>query len=430
MPGHKTRMAPPGGLSTFALDVTEINDFDDLSYPRHVLKDLEEAIASLYGVKDSIISLAGGTGGLLAAILSISGRGTEILVPLNAHRSIVHALILSGLRPRWYEPAWNSQWGLWDAVDSITLESAILNGGSQPLAAVVITSPTFAGAVSDIQSLSALAHKYGLPVIVDEAHGAHFIGNLMPASSCRNGADLVVHSFHKTLGALSQTGAVHVVSEEYVRAADVRACMRLVATSSPSYVLLASIEQSVLIHQSDQGREGLESLFSLAQELRERLQKSLRLYAPERFDLLHILIGCGSTWSGRQLDHFLGERGVYCEAVLGSGALLLLGAGSEARDCVILEEALAELPESAKRDNQTVHHRKPSAFQQLISPREAFFAPSELIEASRAAGKIAADCWAPCPPGMPLFTPGALITEEAINHMNESEFLRVLLEPD
>lgn len=411
MPGHKGRV-----LVNFAsqFDVTELAGLDDLSYPTGVLKALEERISRLYGVEESVISVSGGSGGLMAAIGAVAHRGKALLVPRNAHRSVIHALVICGLEPIWYEPVWNSQWAVWDSVSPESFEVAISGSKQNSIAGALVVSPTFAGAVSDIEALASLAHVHKLPLIVDEAQGGHFLPaslGRMPRSACQSGADLVVHSFHKTLGALTQTGAVHAVSQKLVSAANVRAAMRLIATSSPNYVLLASIEQAILLHETENGIEKLAAVADLGKQLRLELQSKLEVYTPEsECDPLRVLTG-SATYTGVQLDRFFTEHGIFSEAVLGAGCLLLMGAGTNEADLEIVAAALASLPR-AKENALMPSSPQPDPVEQVMSPRQAFFAPSELVFAVDAAGRIAADCLAPCPPGMPVCVPGARIPRE------------------
>jgi len=429
MPGHKGRTSLPGmpSIAGFAseFDLTELDGLDDLSYPEGVLKTLEERIARLYDVKTSIVSLSGGSGGLLAAITAVAKRGSELLVPRNAHRSVINALVLTGLKPRWYEPSWNEQFGFWEAVDAKVLEDALVDDES--VAGVLVVSPTYVGTTSDIKTLAAVAHRHGVPLIVDEAQGAHFLpGTLMPSSACSSGADLVVHSFHKTLGALTQTGAVHVVSDRFVSAGDVRAAMRLISTSSPNYVLLSSIEQTIIWHSSEEGLKKLAFVAQLSEKLQREIADRVVVFSPQNgADPFHVMIGSPSM-SGQELDVFLRARGIFCEAVLGAGCLLLLGTGTEAGDIDFLVSALAELPKND--DNKVMSSKaKPKPLEQSLSPREAFFAPSELVAAIDAVGRISADILAPCPPGMPVCVPGVRVSADNCN-LAGNKYLRVLLE--
>lgn len=449
IPGHKQRGVaadlPKDHKVDLEFDVTELDGLDDLSYPTGVLFELEARVSKLYGTETSILSVSGASGGLLASILAVSKRGSELLVPRNAHRSVIHALVLSGLKPRWYEPEWNSQWGLWQSVNAEQLDEALFESSPHAVAGVLVVSPTYAGAVSDISALAQVAHKHEVPLIVDEAQGAHFFPGLqsptlkrsitdscvqqtpvrMPVSACQSGADLIVHSFHKTIGAMTQTGAVHVASQNYVSAEDVRAALRLVSTSSPNYVLLSSIEHAIRWHERQEGLENLASVVALSQTLRAAFASKLEVYSPVHgFDPLHILLGSPSL-SGEQLNKFFESRGIFCEAVLGAGCLLMLGCGTASSDLDLVIEVLEDLPSSSEI-GRMVDVAKPEPIEQIISPREAFFASTESVPISRAGGRISADCLAPCPPGMPICVPGARVASNDVLALEGQ--LRVLLE--
>lgn len=430
-PGHKGRFTALGMAAlldfTDSFDVTEVDGLDDLSHPAGVLKNLEHRIAAMYQAKGSVLSVSGASGGLLSAILAVAKRGSHLLVPRNAHRSVINAMVLSGLKPRWYEPEWNSSWSLWECVKPSTLEAAIENGGADGLAGILVVSPTYAGALSDIVSLSEIAHRYKLPLIVDEAQGAHFLSrSKAPKSACLSGADIVVHSFHKTLGALTQTGAVHVLNEKFITVESVRAAMRLVSTSSPNYLLLSSVEQTMMCFETEDGLARLNSAIDLAARLRRKVQNKTVVYDPAGFgtDPLHVLLACRAL-SGEQLSAFLLQRGIVAETVLGNGCLLLLGAGTVSKDIDLVEAAIADLPD-ADGPGTMIDVARPAPIDQVISPRDAFFAQAELVPARCAIGRIAADSLAPCPPGTPICVPGARVT--AHEGFDSDEQIRVLVE--
>ncbi len=438
-PGHKGserfQLAGMPSVLEFAseFDVTELDGLDDLSYPEGVLRGLESRIAELYLVQESVISVQGASGGLLAAILAVAKRGTDLLVPRNVHRSVVHALVLSGMHPVWYEPRWNDNWSLWESVCAVDVADAISSfqrdsGADRKLAGVLVVSPTYAGAVSDIGAIAKVAHQFDLPLIVDEAQGAHFLpSSAMPPSATISGADLIVHSFHKTLGALTQTGAVHIAAQKYVSAADVRAAMRLVATSSPNYLLLASVEQAILFHQSQEGIEQLREVARQADRLRVAAKRCFFVYQPAAgCDPLHVLISSPGM-TGDELLLMFQNKGIFCEAVLGSGCLLLLGSGTEQSDIDLVLKVLDELPPSDRSEN--ARSEKPKALEQILGPRQAFFADSELVDLSQVKGRIAADCLAPCPPGVPVCVPGARVGED-IDDYDLRGMLRVLVKVD
>jgi arginine decarboxylase len=440
-PGHKGRLQFETGSAasetrnqesasdaaiSWQCDVTELPGLDDLSNPQGILKSLEANAAELWQAGDSVLSVNGASAGLMAAILSLAGSGKFLLVPRNAHRSIVNGIVLSGLQPIWYEPIWDDDWGCWTSVNATTIAKALATESSD-IAGVVVVSPTYGGALSEIKEIAEVCHGNCLPLIVDEAHGAHFIpGSAMPQSAVVLGADIVVQSLHKTLSGLTQTGVTHIGRESLVSADHFRACLRLVQTTSPSYPLLVSIEQAI---SEVSGRNGLAKLASL-KELAVGLNTAIdQIDFMKTFntkygtDPLHLLVSV-KTAPAEELNEFLMQRGVFAEAVVGGGLLFLLGVGSKAADAEILLEFLRDFTEQAAvapSEGERAPARPCSSMrfdlEQVMTPRMASLVPSSLVPIEQAADRIAAECVAPCPPGVPLCVPGQRLTKEVLNHI-------------
>jgi lysine decarboxylase len=433
MPGHKGRADLAGFRSGehYSIDVTELPGLDDLSAPRGVLADLERRASGVWGSGESIISVNGASAPLAAAMIALASRGSTVLVPRNAHRSIINGLVLSGLFPLWYEPVWDDDWGVWGPVPVLCVQRLLERCGSE-LAGLVLVSPTFPGAFSPVGPIARLCHEHGVPLIVDEAHGSHLLPETgMPAGALSLGADVVVHSLHKTLTGLTQTGILHVAAESRLEPDSLRAALWLLQSSSPSYPLMLSIEQAVDLVASQSGRELLGELKRRSEELGDLVASmgSFLLYQPvyDR-DPAHILIG---HRKGRHeaLYQFLCDRGIFPEAVLGRGVLLLLGLGSTDADITYLGGALREFEEltaDEPDDSCAVAWRPPPAVQ-ILSPRQAVLLPSEVIPAHKAGGRIAAEAIAPCPPGVPVIVPGQRVPSEVVEFANLAK-LRVVVE--
>lgn len=426
-PGHKGRL-----LSSYA-DLCELPDLDDLSYPSGVLKELEEKAAKAWGAKASCVSVNGASAGLTAAVIATARSGSMILVPRNAHKSIISGLVLSGLLPVWYEPIWNADFAVWDSVDPDTL-GPLLERCKDKLAACVVTSPTYAGAISDIKSIAKQCSKYGICLIVDEAHGAHLAGQ--DNSALQADADIVVHSLHKTLSGFTQTGLLHVGINSLVDPNLLRQSLHFVQSTSPSYMLMASVEFAVDSILQDDWTQKRATLEQLANRLRANLStiSDILLYTPQlgtqsgSGDLFHILIAHKHI-SSADLYAYLASKGIYAEALLGNGLLLLLGQGSIEEDIVLLHRALSELEDALKSDSKVQDFEFsglkwdfaaekvacPGLAQQIISPRQALLMPSESVSMSQSTGRIAAQAIAPCPPGIPIVFPGQRITKEVVD---------------
>lgn len=428
-PGHKGRtFCQPADMLTNQLwqsDLTELPGLDELSRPEGVIKEIELHAASTWKASESIISIGGASQGLISVILSLVGRGTKLLIPRNAHRSVIHALMLSGHEPVWYEPIWDAQWGLWGAVSPTGIEQALCSHQNEDIAAVLIVSPTYAGALSDITAAAALCHERGIPLIVDEAHGAHLApATGLPPSAVNQGADAVVQSLHKTLSGLTQTGLVHLNAQATALDAEkVRFAMNILQTSSPSYPLLMSIEQAISLVNSPEGKGRIAALTALNMHLIEGLDslRAFELYhSRSGVDPAHILMR-PRHGDAEALFAFLVERGVFPEALLGEGVLFMLGIGSEFDDIDNLMETLAQFVQSSQQTD--VSHEAPQParmpdIEQVMTPREAFSLPSEVVPLPEAVGRIAAECVAPCPPGIPVLIPGQRVHKEVMNLPN------------
>lgn len=407
-------------------DLTELPGLDELSHPTGPLANLEARAASLWGSRQTFLSVNGATTGVIASILALSNKGSHILVPVNCHRSVVSGLVLSGLEPIWYEPEWSGDWGIWGRTQPARIET-LIKENRKDLVGVLVVSPTYAGCLSDVASLASVCHRHDLPLIVDEAHGAHFIpGSAMPPSAIAHGADVVVHSLHKTLAGLTQTGVLHAVSDR-ICPERLRACMNLLQTSSPSYLLLSSIEQTVERHLSN--RNFVDHIIERRAELVSGLESltGVSVYSPGASDPAHVTFAINGMDTA-VIEKSLAERGIYCEAVLGRGLLFMLGEGTTSADiqaCVAAVRDTARQQPSAVVIDQVM--RKPRTGIQVLSPRVAMFAPSQAVPTIEASGCIAAELVAPCPPGNPVAVPGRILTTGNVEYCR-SPRLRVLME--
>lgn len=424
-PGHKGRLTLGFEPNLFSADLTELPGLDELANSSGVLLELQNRISNLWQAKSSFISVNGASAALCAAIIACSAEKKDIVLPRNAHRSAINALIICGLNPVWYEPVWNEKWSTWGAVNVESLEKLLDSRNSAP-AALLVTSPNYAGFISDIAKLAAICKKRGITLIVDEAHGAHLISaSGFPQGALDCGADIVVHSLHKTLSAPTQTGVLHLSKDCLLEPAALQAAINLLQSSSPSYLLMLGIEQAL-----DEVQQ-LEPVLQLASSLCKKLKKFQQLELLDfenancRLDPLHLLISHKEI-SADQFAHALAQKGIFAETVIGKGVLLMLGLGSTEEDIVQLLNAIASLEYSGKSTNESYHSLP--ACKQTMSPREAFFANSRLIDTKVAATEISCDWVAPCPPGYAVLAPGQRISAEAIEFIKANK-VRVVSHP-
>jgi len=249
MPGHKRNagVLPPG--LPYEIDITEICGFDDLHDPCGILLETAGLAAALYGSKKAFPLVNGSTVGILAAIGAHTSRGDKILVTRNKHRSVDNASALFGLSPVYITPDIDEESGVTCSADPEAVGAALKEDPDIKL--VVVTSPSYEGVISDIRSIADIVHEYGIPLFVDEAHGAHLdFSPGFPGGAVRAGADVVVMSLHKTLPALTQCSLLHICGQ-YANVAETTRLLSVLQTSSPSYVLMASIDSCLRLLAAD-----------------------------------------------------------------------------------------------------------------------------------------------------------------------------------
>ncbi|HEY9736470.1 MAG TPA: aminotransferase class I/II-fold pyridoxal phosphate-dependent enzyme, partial [Trichocoleus sp.] len=245
-PGHKRGQGIPKrlqallGESVFAADLPELPELDNLFAPEGAIAQAQALAAAAFGAEQTYFLANGSTCGIEAAVLAACRPGEKIVVPRNAHQSVVSALILSGALPVWVQPEYDASWDLVGAVRPEAVAMALQQHPDSR--AVLVVSPTYQGICSDLAGIADIAHSYGLPLLVDEAHGPHFTFHPdLPTPALAAGADLAVQSTHKVLSALTQASMLHVQGDRICRQRLQRA-LQLTQSTSPSYLLLASLD--------------------------------------------------------------------------------------------------------------------------------------------------------------------------------------------
>lgn len=443
MPGHKGRPPASGafggdpddlarlvGEKVFLADVTELPGLDDLHAPEGPIKEAQRLAASAYGADASFFLVNGSTCGVHAMIMASCGAGDEIIVPRDAHRAVIGGLVLSGARPVYVAYDVDELFGVPLGPTPESLRSLL---EAQPHArAVMLTNPNYYGVAPNIKTLVAMAHDYGKIALVDEAHGAHLpFHEELPPSALEAGADAVVSGAHKVLPAMTQASLLHLKGSRIDREAVSRA-LRLVETTSPSYVLMASIDAARRI-AATRGRELLDRVIRLAGEARERLGKlpgvkclHERDLAPRGFghDPTKLLISfSGLGMSGFEAAGILRrDHGVQVELADGRNVLAILTILDTEDDVMAFVravEAIARDRRGRGREAGPGPTREAAACLSFVlrnapplemTPREAAFSPIDWVDLDQAAGRIASDAVVPYPPGIPLVWPGEEIT--------------------
>ena len=271
MPGHKRREIPdgiPGGFpDPYGIDITEIDGFDNLHHAEGILKDAMDEAAAIYGADRSWYLVNGSTCGILSAVFATTENGGKILTARNCHKAVYHAICLNRLEAEYLYPEEITEFGINGGIRAEDVRKALekdamrcagnsgdVRGKITKIQAVLITSPTYEGVVSDIRAIADAAHEYGIPLIVDEAHGAHLEFadqcHSFPKSALEYGADLVIQSLHKTLPSFTQTAILHVKGK-LVDQDRVSRYLSMFQTSSPSYLFMAGMERCIRYMDGD-----------------------------------------------------------------------------------------------------------------------------------------------------------------------------------
>lgn len=286
MPGHKRRDGFGQIKNALEIDITEIVGYDDLYEPEGFIKEALKRAAELYKAEHTLFLVNGSTVGILASVFAATKPRGRILIARNCHKSVYHAASLRELKAEYIFPSQKD--GMFESIDPKEVEDKLK---SAVFDAVIITSPTYEGKVSDIEKIAHICHENKVALIVDEAHGAHFGFHERFPKSAVGAADLVVMSTHKTLPTLTQTGLLHVNDEYYEK---VTKYLQMFQTSSPSYLLMSSID-SCLSKIMESGSRLWEDFFTYRDAFTKRMDKLKHLEYIETDDPCKIVISTAES---------------------------------------------------------------------------------------------------------------------------------------
>ena len=420
-----------------ALNIDTTDEFDNLGTLHPAtgpIKEAQELAAEAFGAKKTFFLLNGSTAGNLALAMALTKKGQKIIVNRNCHRSILTGLMISGAEPIWICPNRIEDWSVWGNIDAQKIEELIIN--NKDVSMVWITNPTYEGVVSDIKSISAVCKKYGIPLIVDEAHGCLWNFNKhLPETALKLGADAVVHSLHKTGGSMSQSSMLHIAKNSMIDEIAVEKALKLLHTTSPSLMLLASLDAARANLQSKRGQKQLENAVKNAKYLRTRLDNIPGLHQLKgdfgyKTDVTKVFIKVDGL-SGKRLESILEiDFGIEVESASDIGVLILCNIGNKHSDFKYLADSLKKIAATNYQDIYYLENRKhmPMLEPQIkMSLRDAFYAKKERIPKTEAVGRISAEVVAECPPGISILLPGEMITEEHMPYLNDYETLEVVV---
>ena len=404
------------GRKFFECDMSETEGFDNLRAPDGILKELQYNISKIYTSKCSFMLPNGATTGIIAAMLAVLNSFDEVLVARNCHVSVYNGLVLTGATPVWFMPERDEKW---DIFKSVTAEEIERKLKSNPLIkAVIITSPTYEGVYSSIPQISEVTKKYGAVLIVDESHGAlsNFARDYTGyAPAIVSGADISVHSLHKTAGAPAPCGLLHIAKSSKVTPEAVQAALNLVTTTSPSYPMMIAIEAVVNFLFSDKGKNEVRKLYDLVEDFiaKTHYLDDVEVYSGFN-DKAKLLLRMKSL-PAQAVAKILNDDFKIEEEFSNDNSLLFLtGIGTQKRKFEKLLSALKEISVMEVEADIVGDKYNIELPRMIYTPREAYFHPYEYIDTEKAEGRICAEVVLPYPPGIPMILPGEVITKDNI----------------
>ncbi|MFA5481374.1 MAG: agmatine deiminase [Bacilli bacterium] len=433
VPGHhmgnvENRFKDFVGVKTFRCDVNAPIGLDSLQHPTGVIKDAQDLMADFTSADHSFFLVNGTTSGIIAMIMSVCKAKDKIILPRNVHKSIISALVLSGSIPVYVMPKIDRQLEIANQPSVEDYKRAILRYPSAK--AILVINPTYFGAVNDLKAITEFAHAHHMAVLVDEAHGAHYyFSKNGPLSAMGAGADLASVSFHKTGGSLTQS-SVLLLKGERVAPAEVQKSLSIINSTSPSNILIASLD-AARHFAATKGQLEMDRVLELAKYAREQIAK-IKGFIPRGRD--HFLQkGCFDydetklvieldhlSLSGFDLYYLLKEK--YQVQVELAETYVILGILSIGTKMPHLRHLFSALKEISRDyyDKKITYPRHGFSVNfpfLLVRPRSAFYAPSKRIPISEAANEISKESIMIYPPGIPLIIPGEIFTNDLIERI-------------
>lgn len=459
MPGHKRREIPdgiPGGFpDPYGIDITEIDGFDNLHHAEGILKDAMDEAAAIYGTDRSWYLVNGSTCGILSAVFATTENGGKILTARNCHKAVYHAICLNRLEAEYLYPEEITEFGINGGIRAEDVRKALekdamhcagnsgdVRGKITKIQAVLITSPTYEGVVSDIRAIADVAHEYGIPLIVDEAHGAHLEYadqcHSFPKSALEYGADIVIQSLHKTLPCFTQTAILHVKGK-LVDQDRISRYLSMFQTSSPSYLFMAGMERCIRYMDGD-GRNEMIRYEKRLERFMERMEGLQVLEVLDReicgkyrtvagWDPSKIVVSTmrAEDFHGEELAETL-RRKYHLEMemtapeyVIAMTSLMDTEEGFERLGTALLEidGALRRRTESGRKEKAA--SETPEGLESKLSHPvrrmlicEAMDADTERTAFQDTVGKVSAEFVYLYPPGIPIIAPGEVFTDAIV----------------
>ncbi|MGM7720213.1 aminotransferase class I/II-fold pyridoxal phosphate-dependent enzyme [Metabacillus sp. Hm71] len=439
IPGHKKGMgiAPEFrnfiGENALSIDLINIGPLDDLHAPKGMIKRAQELAAEAFGADYTFFSVQGTSGAIMTMVMAVCGPGDKIIVPRNVHKSVMSAIVFSGATPIFIHPEIDKNLGISHGITTDAVEKALEQHPDAK--GVLVINPTYFGISADLKRIVEIAHSYHVPVLVDEAHGVHIhFHEDLPLSAMQAGADMAATSVHKLGGSMTQSSVLNV-REGLVSPQRVQSILSMMTTTSTSYLLLASLDVARK-QLATRGRELIEKTIELANYTREKInaidhiscigKEILGTKATFDYDPTKLIIPVYELGlTGYDVEKWLREK-YKIEVELSDlyNILCIITPGDTKEDVDTLITALQDLSAQFK-----LQHKEQGAKARILlpdipvlalTPRDAFYAETEVVSLQESAGRIIAEFIMVYPPGIPIFIPGEIITEDNLTYITKN----------
>ena len=435
VPGHKknptSSLAEAFGERIALLDANSTKDLDMLSNPTGIIKRAEGLLADAYGADYAFMLVNGSTFGVITMIMSACGPKDKIIMPRNVHKSAINGIILSGALPVFIDPEIDPEYGITNGITYNSVKEALKENPDAK--GVFLINPTYFGTVSDLKAIVKLAHRRGIPVLVDEAHGSHFPFHPdLPDSAMSLGADLSTVSIHKTGGSLTQTSAL-LLNKGLISKEKVRTIINLMQTTSASYLLLASLDLARK-HLAINGKKIWGKLLPLCEKAKAEIGKIPGLSVISRdeyvngkeiydYDDTKIVVRVNELGlTGFEVyDLFKEKYQIQLELAETYVVLAIVGPGDTEENIALLVNAFKSLSQEYYGQRPPFNIPLAGFFERpktVIAPRDAFYGVKKAVPIQEANGEISAESIMIYPPGIPLVIPGERITDDILKHYN------------
>ncbi len=410
MPGHKGRALPDCGFGdAFGYDITEICGADALFEAKGIIRQSEKNASDIFGTSETIYSAGGSTLCIQTMLAAVCGRGKAFICARNAHRSVINACVLLDLEPIWLYPEYKKGSAVSGEISPESVEDSIISNMDKRPACVFITSPDYLGKIYGIKEIAEVCHKYDIPLLVDNAHGAYLAfleNNLHPIAL---GADMCCDSAHKTLPVLTGGAYLHTGDRMKISAEELKRNMSLFGSTSPSYLVMESLDlcNKYLAYGI---RKDLSETAQRINALKARLSPAYEILDSEPLKLTVNALSCGL--SGNDLAARLRERKVEIEYSDAAHAVMMFSVMNTEEDLDRIASAMESIPMPRIRIEPPDIDIMP--LKRALSPAEACFSPKERVNTENSLGKIAAETVSVCPPCVPVVTAGEIIDENTI----------------